>query len=48
MATPHQRFVGAHDFDRVAEKVVGEGNSTGAIKGSTEEARFNGPDPGTQ
>ena len=40
MATTHQRFVGANYFDRVAQKVVGEGLSTGAMKGSTEEAQF--------
>jgi isocitrate lyase len=40
MATTHQRFVGAHYFDRVAQKVVGENFSTGAMKGSTEEAQF--------
>jgi isocitrate lyase len=40
MATTHQRFVGASYFDVIAQKIVGEGLSTAALTGSTEEAQF--------
>jgi isocitrate lyase len=40
MATTHQRFVGASYFDVIAQKIVGEGLSTGALSGSTEEMQF--------
>src|SRR5271170_3448546 len=40
MATTHQRFVGAGYFDVIAQKIVGEGLSTTALRGSTEEAQF--------
>jgi isocitrate lyase len=40
MATTHQRFVGASYFDVIAQKIVGEGLSTAALAGSTEEAQF--------
>jgi isocitrate lyase len=40
MATTHQRFVGTSYFDVIAQKIVGEGLSTGALAGSTEEAQF--------
>jgi len=39
--TKHQRFVGAGYFDQVAQAIVGEGLSTAALKGSTEEEQFN-------
>ncbi|WP_291728190.1 isocitrate lyase [Bernardetia sp.] len=38
--TKHQRFVGAGYFDQVAQAIVGEGLSTAALKGSTEEEQF--------
>jgi isocitrate lyase len=40
MATKHQSFVGAGYFDEVQIAVTGEGISTTALKGSTEEAQF--------
>ena len=40
MATKHQSFVGAGYFDEVQIAVTGEGVSTTALKGSTEEAQF--------
>ena len=39
-ATKHQREVGAGYFDEVTLTIVGEGASTVALKGSTEEAQF--------
>ncbi|MDR3556574.1 MAG: isocitrate lyase [Syntrophobacteraceae bacterium] len=39
-AVKHQSFVGAGYFDEVARTVVGEGFSTGALEGSTEEKQF--------
>ena len=39
-AVKHQSFVGAGYFDTVAQTVVGEGFSTGALEGSTEEKQF--------
>ncbi|WP_027001926.1 isocitrate lyase [Hugenholtzia roseola] len=39
--TKHQRFVGAGYFDQVAQAIMGEGLSTAALKGSTEEEQFN-------
>ncbi|MGC8491758.1 MAG: isocitrate lyase [Syntrophobacteraceae bacterium] len=39
-AVKHQSFVGAGYFDAVAQTVVGEGFSTGALEGSTEEKQF--------
>jgi isocitrate lyase len=39
-ATKHQREVGAGYFDDVTLAIVGEGASTVALKGSTEEAQF--------
>jgi isocitrate lyase len=39
-AVKHQSFVGAGYFDAVAQVVVGEGFSTGALEGSTEEKQF--------
>lgn len=42
MATTHQRFVGAGYFDAVAQKIVGDGLSTRAMAGSTEEEQFEG------
>ncbi|MDR3567613.1 MAG: isocitrate lyase [Syntrophobacteraceae bacterium] len=39
-AVKHQSFVGAGYFDAVAQTVVGEGFSTGAMEGSTEEKQF--------
>jgi isocitrate/methylisocitrate lyase len=41
-ATRHQREVGAGYFDRVARAVSGGESSTLALKGSTEEAQFDG------
>jgi isocitrate lyase len=43
MATKHQSFVGAGYFDEVQIAVTGEGISTTALKGSTEEAQFAQP-----
>ena len=43
MATTHQRFVGTSYFDVIAQKIVGEGLSTGALAGSTEETQFAKP-----
>ena len=40
MATKHQSFVGAGYFDEVQIAVTGEGVSTTALKGSTEEEQF--------
>ena len=40
MATKHQSFVGAGYFDEVQIAVTGEGISTTALKGSTEEDQF--------
>jgi isocitrate lyase len=42
MATTHQKFVGTGFFDRVMESVSGGESSVSALKGSTEEAQFNG------
>ncbi len=39
-AVKHQAFVGAGYFDEVARTVVGEGFSTGALEGSTEQKQF--------
>ena len=39
-AVKHQSFVGAGYFDAVAQTVVGEGFSLGAMEGSTEEKQF--------
>lgn len=39
-AVKHQSFVGAGYFDAVAQTIIGEGFSTGALKGSTEEKQF--------
>jgi isocitrate lyase len=39
-AIKHQSFVGAGYFDAVAQAVSGEGFSTSALKGSTEEKQF--------
>jgi isocitrate lyase len=39
-AVKHQREVGTGYFDLVAQTVMGENMSTGALKGSTEEAQF--------
>lgn len=43
MATKHQSFVGAGYFDEVQIAVTGEGVSTTALKGSTEEEQFAQP-----
>ena len=43
MATKHQSFVGAGYFDEVQIAVTGEGISTTALKGSTEEEQFAQP-----
>ncbi len=40
-ATRHQREVGTGYFDEVAQVISGGTSSTGALKGSTEEAQFN-------
>ena len=40
MATTHQRFVGTSYFDVIAQKIVGDGLSTAALSGSTEEEQF--------
>lgn len=40
LATKHQSFVGAGYFDEVQIAVTGEGVSTTALKGSTEEEQF--------
>ncbi len=40
LATKHQSFVGAGYFDEIQIAVTGEGVSTTALKGSTEEAQF--------
>jgi isocitrate lyase len=39
-AVKHQSFVGTGYFDALAEMIVGEGFSTGALKDSTEEKQF--------
>ena len=39
-AVKHQSFVGTGYFDAVAQAISGEGFSTGALKGSTEEKQF--------
>jgi isocitrate lyase len=39
-AVKHQSFVGTGYFDTLAEVISGEGFSTGALKGSTEEKQF--------
>ncbi|MFQ5709057.1 MAG: isocitrate lyase [bacterium] len=39
-ATTHQKFVGASYFDVIAQKIVGDDFSTGALSGSTEEEQF--------
>ena len=39
-AVKHQSFVGAGYFDALAQAIIGEGFSTGALKGSTEEKQF--------
>ncbi len=44
-ATRHQREVGAGYFDAVLEAVTGGQSSTLALKGSTEEAQFDGATP---
>jgi isocitrate lyase len=44
-ATRHQREVGAGYFDRVAQAVSGGESSTLALKGSTEEVRFDPTSP---
>ncbi len=44
-ATRHQREVGAGYFDAVLEAVTGGQSSTLALKGSTEEAQFEGATP---
>jgi isocitrate lyase len=41
-ATRHQREVGAGYFDAVAHAISGGRSSTLALKGSTEEAQFEG------
>ena len=41
-ATRHQREVGAGWFDEIAQAVSGGASSTLALKGSTEEAQFDG------
>ena len=41
-ATRHQREVGAGYFDAVLEAITGGESSTLALKGSTEEAQFEG------
>ena len=41
-ATRHQREVGAGYFDQVAQAISGGESSTLALKGSTEEAQFEG------
>jgi isocitrate lyase len=41
-ATRHQREVGAGYFDAVAQLITGGRSSTLALKGSTEEAQFEG------
>ena len=46
-ATRHQREVGAGWFDLVAEAVSGGESSTLALKGSTEEAQFEGAPQGS-
>jgi len=43
LATKHQSFVGAGYFDEVQIAVTGEGISTTALKGSTEEEQFAQP-----
>ncbi len=43
MATKHQSFVGAGYFDEIQIAVTGEGISTTALKGSTEEEQFAQP-----
>jgi isocitrate lyase len=40
LATKHQSFVGAGYFDEIQIAVTGEGISTTALKGSTEEEQF--------
>ena len=48
-AVKHQSFVGAGYFDEIQTAITGEGVSTTALKGSTEEAQFEkvalAPDP---
>jgi len=39
-AAKHQSFVGAGYFDEIQLAVTGEGVSTTALKGSTEETQF--------
>jgi isocitrate lyase len=39
-ATTHQRFVGAGYFDIVAQRIMGDDFSIGALRGSTEEEQF--------
>jgi isocitrate lyase len=39
-AVKHQSFVGAGYFDEVQIAITGEGVSTTALKGSTEQAQF--------
>jgi isocitrate lyase len=39
-AVKHQSFVGTGYFDALAEMIVGEGFSTGALKDSTEAKQF--------
>jgi isocitrate lyase len=41
-ATKHQREVGAGWFDEIAQAVSGGQSSTLALRGSTEEAQFDG------
>ena len=41
-ATRHQREVGAGYFDAVAQTISGGESSTLALRGSTEEAQFEG------
>jgi isocitrate lyase len=47
-ATRHQREVGAGYFDLVAQAVSGGESSTLALRGSTEEAQFDGAQPQRQ
>ena len=47
-ATRHQREVGAGYFDRVAQAVSGGASSTLALRGSTEEAQFDGNGAGAR
>ncbi len=44
-AVKHQSFVGAGYFDEIQQTVTGEGVSTKALEGSTEEQQFKKPKP---